>query len=305
MCYRLRRHSLGTRQLSSGGYQCISRYCHGTGNHQYNDGAIPFQGLVNHYGGMSDVVSPSLEQSNNNTAIQSAYAYRNQFIEPDTATGPNFDVSLDPNLWPLVLSPYEVPSHQHFDAASQAVDVQPADLQFHLHEEFPTQDITTQNSPDGSVLGSELENTGAFELTNAILDARPSGANRDRIHINELANLISQLSMVVPLPSLRPPRGLQKGIRHNQPQSPASPGAGNSHPGAQPLCDQDLYVACCLHPYCLSHIWSTSGNKAKDNLYQTHQRRRHSEWAKDTPVKERCTLLGPYSKTVLRLRSLS
>ncbi|KAF3316975.1 hypothetical protein TWF173_000980 [Orbilia oligospora] len=250
---------------------------------------------------MPDVVSPGLEHFNNDTAMPSAYACENRFIEPDTATGSNVDVSLAPNLWPLVLSSYEVPSHQNFDAASQAVDMQPADLDFHPHEEFPTQDITTKNSPDGSVLGSELENTVAFELANAILDARPSGANRDRIHINELANLISQLSMVVPLPSLRLPRGLQKGIRHNQPQSPGPPGVRNSRPIAQPLCDRDLYVACCLHPYCLSHIWSTSGNKAKDNLYQTHQRRRHSEWAKDTPVKERYTLLGPYSKAVLGL----
>ncbi|EGX45547.1 hypothetical protein AOL_s00169g153 [Orbilia oligospora ATCC 24927] len=278
--------------------------CHDTDRHQHNDGVTLFQGLVNYYGGTPDV-PPGLEQFNNDTATPSAYAYGDQFIEPDTAratdfaTGPSCDVPSAPNLSSSVPFSYELPSHQNLYTPSQAFGAQPPGLHFHVHEGFPTQSIATRNAPDNPGFGSGLENPVEFELANAILDARPSGASQGRIYKTELVNLISELSTVVPLPSLRLPRGLKKDIRHNQPQIPGS--FRNTHPTAQPFYDRGLYVACCLHPYCLSHTWSTSDNKAKDNLYQKHQKVQHDEWAKAVPVSERCILLGPYSKTVLGL----
>ncbi|KAF3230866.1 hypothetical protein TWF192_005246 [Orbilia oligospora] len=287
--------NLGTKQLSPG--EC----------HQHNDGTTFFQELVDHCGGTSDVVPRGLNQFNNDTATPSEYAYGSRLIELNTArttnfaTGPDFDVPSAPNPSSSALFSYEGPSHQHFYTPSQTFDAQPPDLHFHVHEGFHTQNITIQNPPDSPRFGSGLQDPVAFELANAILHARPSGASQDRIYKNELMNLISQLSMVVPIPSLRPPRGLKKGIRHNQPQSPGSLGVGNTHPTAQPFCDRDLYVACCLHPYCVSHIWSTSDNKAKDNLYQKHQKVHHDKWAKGVPVNERYILLGPYSRAVLGL----
>ncbi|KAF3223746.1 hypothetical protein TWF679_000184 [Orbilia oligospora] len=285
--------NLGTKQLSPG--EC----------HQHNDGVMFFQGLVDHCGGRSVVVPPGLKQFSNDTATPSAYAYGSRLIEPNTAhatnfvIGTGFDVPSAPNLSSSVLFSYEGPSHQQLYIPSQAFDAQPSGLHFHVHEGFSTQNITIRNPPDSPGFGSELQNPVAFGLANAILDARLSGAGQDRIYKNELVNLISQLSMVVPLPSLRLPRGLKKNIRHNRPQSPDS--SGNTDPTAQSSCDRDLYVAFCLHPYCLSHTWSTSNNKAKENLYQKHQKLKHDKWAEAVPVSERFISLGPYSKTVLGL----
>ncbi|KAK6498398.1 hypothetical protein TWF481_010989 [Arthrobotrys musiformis] len=49
-----------------------------------------------------------------------------------------------------------------------------------------------------------------------------------------------------------------------------------------------LFCAVCQFPGCRSVMYSERKGKARDNLYQQHQKKRHRDWAKKTPFEERC-----------------
>ncbi|KAK6514647.1 hypothetical protein TWF281_004845 [Arthrobotrys megalospora] len=103
----------------------------------------------------------------------------------------------------------------------------------------------------------------------------------------------------------RPPTFPQGGLSSDVPAPENSPGDPADVTGAvtggirRPRPRHDpavpLYVAKCSYPLCGHVMYSEDKRKAADNLYQAHQKKKHSEWAKGRLPRNRYSVtLSPY-----------
>ncbi|KAF3250365.1 hypothetical protein TWF128_007521 [Orbilia oligospora] len=88
---------------------------------------------------------------------------------------------------------------------------------------------------------------------------------------------------------LTPDNKLYSSILHNEPEPLFPYNEGSETIQAPEKDDKNYFVACCLFPGCTHVASSSKQSKARDSLYQHHQKEKHPDWARDTPRSQRST----------------